>query len=286
MSQDQNTNWITLFLIHYSSCFILQRSCTFELYFVYFTSHMSQNLSSQRFLVLIASLLLSVQAFTQKSTSKENQQWVHYYGQAKLSKTWTWLYDGGYRWKDQFDARSQYIIRAAASYKINDRMSVSAGFANLGNYTADKISKTEFRPHQDITIKDALGKVTINHRYRVEQRMFHPVVDGNIGASSEFSWRFRYALTATFPVIVQEGSSRGFYMTLSNELFLMAGKDITYNIFDQNRIMISPTYQHSSNLSVALTYNNQFAGTTKAGAYKHVNVLWLQIRHKVDWTKD
>lgn len=247
---------------------------------------MLRTLLNPRALMLLALLFFAAPAFTQKTITQENQQWIHYYGQAKITETWTWTYDAGYRWKDQFDARSQYIIRTSASYKINDRISVAAGFANLGNYTANELTKMEFRPHQDLTIKDALGKVAISHRYRVEQRLFHPVTDGALGPQGEFSWRFRYAFSATFPVVKQEGTARGFYMTLGNELFLMAGRDITYNIFDQNRVMISPTYQWSNNLSVALTYNNQFAGTTKAAAYKHVNVLWLQIRHRVDWSKE
>ena len=69
-------------------------------------------------------------------------------------------------------------------------------------------------------------------------------------------------------------------LNVGDEVFFNAGKNIVYNIFDQNRILVSPTVQFNKNFAVSLTYNYQFAATSTAATFNRTNVVWLQVKQK------
>lgn len=144
---------------------------------------------------------LSVAGIAQEKTIKRgNQQWLQYYGQVKLSDKWTFLADGGYRVTNNFRVSSQYIIRAGANYALNSNIQVGGGFAHVGFYTSGKISRAEFRPYQELSIKSKLNNADISNRIRAEERLFNPVVEGSIKSPGTFNFRFRYQFMMGIPL--------------------------------------------------------------------------------------
>src|SRR3954468_5610299 len=218
----------------------------------------------------------------EKTIKKGNQQWLQYYAQIRLSDKWTLLPDAGYRWANNFDVSSQYLIRVGLNYTLNSNIQAGAGFAHFGFYTSGKVSKVEFRPYEELGIKSKLGNIDINNRVRIEERFFNPVVDGKITGPGTFNFRFRYSLIAGIPLfnLSKKDTDKKVLLSIGDEVFINAGKPIVYNVFDQNRLLISPTVQFSKNFSVALTYNRQFAATNTAAIYNQTNVIWLQVRQK------
>ena len=216
-----------------------------------------------------------------KKVTSGNQQWVQYYNETRLSNKWTLMADGGFRWKDGFETSSQYIVRAGAGYTINPAIRVGAGFAHLGFYASGHINKVEFRPYQELSIKNKYHKLGISHRLRVEERFFNPVTNGAIQSSNTFNFRFRYSFMTNIPLFRLSKTNGGKVVSLSlgDEIFINAGKDIVYNVFDQNRFIISPTISFNKDLSLSLTWNNQFAANPAPSSYTYTNVIWLQVRH-------
>lgn len=127
-----------------------------------------------------------------KKIKYSNQQWFQYYNQLKLSEKWTWLTDGGYRLKDGFKHSSQYIAPTGFDYQLNTGIKLVVGFANLGFYTLAELTKIEFRPYQKLLIKQKFSDLAMGHRFRVEQRFFRCIVQGNIQDEGNFNFRFRY----------------------------------------------------------------------------------------------
>lgn len=230
---------------------------------------------------------ISIIASAQRKTVKEgNQQWVQYYGQLALARKWSLFADGGYRVGDNFRHRVQYIARAALAYSISSNIHVAGGFANLGYYASAKMDKIEFRPFEELAIHNKTGTLSFSHRFRVEERFFNPVTSGKILHPGSFNFRFRYSFIAGIPLVNLSKSNPGkkILLYLGDEIFINAGRDIVYNVFDQNRIIVSPTLQINKHISFSLTWNNQFAATSSQAVYNHTQVIWLQIKQDLSFT--
>lgn len=243
-----------------------------------------------KYIKFLAVLLFAVATMHVKAQNKKvkkgNQQWVQYYVQIKLCEKWTLAADAGYRVGDHFTEKVQYIARAGLDYAINPSLHIAAGFANLGFYSGGKINKTEFRPYEEVSIKNPFPKFDINHRFRLEERFFNPVQNGKIERPGTFNFRFRYSFMASIPLfnLSKKNRDEKILFNIGDEIFLNAGRSVVYNLFDQNRFIISPTLQFSKNLSVSFTWNSQFSATTTPATYNQTNVAWLQVRHKLDFT--
>lgn len=223
----------------------------------------------------------------EKNVSTANQQWIQYYNQVQLDEKWVWLTDGGFRWKNGFDKNSQYIIRTAIGYNLHPSIRVSTGFAHLGYFLSNKVVSHEYRPYQELQFKQAFNKISLTHRYRVEERYFHLKLVNDKQSANSFNFRFRYSVMLNIPLwqLAKDQPDKLVLLSLGDEIFLNAGKQIVNNIFDQNRLIISPTVQFNKNLSMALTWNTIFAKGIGEGNYRKVNVAWLQIKHKLDFRK-
>jgi len=234
-------------------------------------------------------ITISITAIAQeKIINKSNQQWVQYYAQINLNNKLNLLADAGYHAANNFKASAQYLIRTGLSYTFNSQIQAGIGFTHEGYYTSGKESRVEFRTYEEISMKTKLGNTEVTNRVRVEERFFKPVIDRRIKGQSTFNFRFRYLVMAGIPLLhlSKANNDAKLLLNVGDEVFFNAGKEIVYNVFDQNRILISPTVQFNKNFSVSFTYNSQFAATTTDAMYNRINVVWLQIRQKFNLSKN
>lgn len=234
--------------------------------------------------VIVGLLFLSTSAFAQKNILSSNQVWIQSYHEARVSSDWVVLLDGGFRWRDGFDDKLAYIVRAGLGYHLSPNLRVSAGFAHLGVYGGEKVVRYEYRPHQEFLLKDKLGRISISHRFRLEERFFKDVALDPV--TTEFNFRFRYAVMLGIPLVnlSSKDPDRKLVLNIGDEIFLNAGKETSHRIFDQNRLIISPTLYWDKDLSVALTYNSQFASTPAVDAFLQSHIIWLQIRYNLEFS--
>lgn len=220
-----------------------------------------------------------------KNVTKSNQQWVQYYNQTRFSEKWTLLVDGGYRWKNEFHSSHQYLIRAGAGYEISPGITVAAGLGHWGTYSEAGVSLNEVRPHQEISMKNP-GKLGLSQRIRIEER-FLETTSRSDEQFSRFNWRFRYFIGISIPVVKEFGKQNqmALQINVGDEIFINAGKDIVYNVFDQNRILLGPSFQLNPELTFSLTYQGNFAAFNLPSQYAYTHIMWFAIRHQLDLTK-
>jgi hypothetical protein len=238
-------------------------------------------------LSLLAMMMLCLAAAptqAQKNILKSNQVWLHSYHEGRISEKWTILLDGGFRWRNGVEDKLAYIVRTGAGYSISPRLRLGGGFANLGVYAGNSVVRREYRPYQELLFKDQLGKLNLSHRLRVEERFFKDLALDF--ATVDFNFRFRYAFSVGIPLarLSKKDPQRKIILNLGDEIFINAGKEIGHSIFDQNRLILSPTLQWNKALSVSFTYNSQFAGTPQPETYLKSHIAWLQIRHNLDFS--
>ncbi|TDQ16455.1 uncharacterized protein DUF2490 [Algoriphagus boseongensis] len=216
-----------------------------------------------------------------------SQQWIQSYHEGKISTKWTALLDGGFRWREGFSISTAYIIRGGIGYSITPSLRIAAGFANLGLYGEGKVIRYEYRPYQEIQLKTPLGKIGLSQRFRIEERFYEDRSPISNFELPDFNYRFRYSVMFAIPLfqLSKNEPNRRLVLNLGNEIFWNAGKQAT-RVFDQNRLILSPTLQWNKQLSISFTYNRQFASTLKEDFYLLSNIAWLQIRHNLDFSKN
>lgn len=219
----------------------------------------------------------------QKVIHHSSQQWIQYYTQIKVSQRWSINADAGFRWKD--GNKLQYIGRTGINYQVNSKLRIGGGVATTGSYQGENLSKVEFRPYQEIFAPINDKKVAITSRFRMEERFFKNRLE--IPVTHEFNFRFRYQLSFSIPIatLSKRDDSKQLSLTLSDEIFINAGKDIVYNALDRNRLLIGPSISISRQMMVSASYMYQFAQKNSAAQYDSDNVLWFTVRHNLNLVK-
>ena len=156
-------------------------------------------------------------------------------------------------------------------------------FNNLYTVNFSPTKSVNFSPYQEFLIRQKYSKINTVNRFRLESRFFRTVVDGRITNDSRFNFRFRYQFILTIPLFKLFGRQVG--LRLGNELFINAGRTITYNIFDRNNLLLGGSIHLSKNITAILTYNGQFLAFNRPAAYTYRHILWFIVSHKIDFTK-
>lgn len=223
----------------------------------------------------------------EKKVAHTDVQALWYYNSARLSDRWEWATDLGYRWEHTFHERALYMARTGIGYHVTSGVRFLVGAAYAGSYANGRTSKVEWRPYQELTIKNAYPKVSLKHRFRVEERIFYKVSDGERIHPHTFHFRLRYAFTATIPLLRLSATNPDKKLSLSvgDEIQINAGNEIVTNIFNANRLYVGPQYQFNKRLSVSLQWYNEFASTSTAGQYKDADIMWLKVKQKIDLSR-
>ncbi|GAA3559292.1 hypothetical protein GCM10022395_07920 [Snuella lapsa] len=180
--------------------------------------------------------------------------WLVYIGNKKVNDKWNIHNEIQYRNYDAIGDLEQLLLRTGLGYTFNDGNKQNAllgyGFILSENYLGDtneKITVNEHRIFQQFTSKQSIGSVSLNHRYRFEQRF----------VESDFKMRFRYFLGLNIPLKFSETNNKT-YISAYNEIFL----NTKASIFDRNRLYGGLGYKFSKNFKLELGYMNQFFETS------------------------
>lgn len=146
----------------------------------------------------------------------------------------------------------QLLVRSHLVYKLKKNpWQFAAGFTYFLQTTpqdpeADELdNRTELRPQLEIATKQKLNsKFSLGHRYWSEFRFFE---DEN-GHFPFSHIRVRYLLTLAYKPIDK------LTLKVYNDLHMNIGKDIVYNVFDQNRTGAAVKYMFVPSFGIEASY--------------------------------
>ena len=246
------------------------------------------NRIKKNILVLIPLLSATFFCNAQKDISHTNQQWLQYFNQLKLSSKLTLFSDMSLRKIDNFSTRSQITFRTGLGYTITKNLQGVTGIGFFATYNKNNISRIEYRPYQEVSTSQLFGKVSVQHRLRIEARYFRLVSDVSaIDSTSSFNFRFRYRLLCSIPVskLSVDKPDRNLSLNIGDEIFINAGKEIVYNVFDNNRFILGTTFQYNNKLSFTFSYINQFRQLPIPQKYEQSNIFTLGLTQKLSLLK-
>ncbi|UAY51826.1 DUF2490 domain-containing protein [Ferruginibacter albus] len=205
--------------------------------------------------ILLAVLLLAAtHTFAQQS---KFGNWLIYFGNGKISDKWSIWTEAQYRSYNIIDDREQLLLRTAAMYNITPDVSVAQGYAFVSGRVYNAGGKvthtTEHRLYQQVLLKQKINRVSISHRYRIEERFL----------ASRFRMRFRYFLSANVPINKKKMGKGAVYFSAYNEIFLHADKPV----FDRNRLYGGLGYVFSNRFRMEAGAMTQIQENTSRGQF-------------------
>lgn len=231
-------------------------------------------------LVMLMLTAYGSNAQTNRQMVYGNQVWVGDFTKVKLNAKWAVYLDCGARRSNWFTNWSQLLVRPGIIYNLNKSVSVAVGAAYFRHFVAGLV-RNEYRPWEQITFTETIGRVSINHRLRAEQRFNQRIEENKLQDEFNYNNRFRYQLNALVAINNQVLENNTLYLTFAEELMINNGKEIKYNYFDQNRLSAGLGYKLNDALNVSIAYMNVFIQKNQALSFEQNNVVVFNLYHTV-----
>jgi len=231
--------------------------------------------------LLLLMLFISGKSLAQKQVNVSNQQWFQYYNTLQISHHWAIQSDLGIRFRGELGDLSQTLVRSGIEYQWNKNIRSTAGFAFLTFHLDGLRTRVEYRPYQELDLTETYGPVKTQHRFRMEER-FLSATDESVLVSS-FNFRYRYRFQATIPLISLKKEKK-LVLIVGDEILLNSGKEIIYNVFDSNRVLIGPALHLSPDMDISVIYNHLFAQKNQPEMFSRTHIVWVGIKHKISLT--
>ena len=177
----------------------------------------------------IIKILLLIICFCNHSYSQKSEigNWFAYFGNQKINKKWNWHNEVQYRNYNFIGDTNQLLLRTGIGYNLTEdnNLLIGYGFINTQKYLPNsdqKLDTNEHRIYQQFITRQKVGKVFLQHRYRMEERFI----------SNDFQLRLRYLLGINIPINKKTLDKNAIYLSSYNEIFMNLEKPL----FDRNRL--------------------------------------------------
>lgn len=206
-----------------------------------------RKIASINLAALTIMLMLPFIAFSQDSNFGN---WMIYFGNKKFNSKWNLHHEIQYRNYNIIGDLEQLLLRTGLGYNLSENNNILMGYGYIlsENYigdTDDKVQVNEHRIYQQFIIKQKFKKMSLQHRFRFEERF----------VEDEFKMRFRYFLGLNVELSKKE--IKKYYLSAYNEIFL----NTKSSIFDRNRLYGGIGYRLSDKIRFEIGYMNQFFET-------------------------
>lgn len=189
------------------------------------------------------------------SISQEDKvgNWIMYFGTNRISDDFSIHTEIQYRNHTITPNNTeQWLLRAGLNYHFSEKAFITAGYAYIPSYVYDSEQKSpeteEHRIWQQFILNNKLGRVKLEHRYRIEERW----------VSEDFKMRLRYRLMLFIPLnkpIIEKGT---LFLGVYDEIFINTEEFF----FDRNRLYAALGYQIKKNISVQAGMMHQQLNTS------------------------
>jgi hypothetical protein len=222
-----------------------------------------------------------------KQIHEQGQVWLGYFNQTRLSDKFSLWLDLHARRTDLLDRWSTTIIRPGITVHLPHHINLTAGYAYVSHYPAAGLStvRPEHRPWQQISYMRRAKKLQTLQWLRFEQRFNRKVANDELQEGYNFNYRLRYMFTMLIPLKGDFIEPKTPFFILNDEIHINAGKQITYNYFDQNRFFLGFGYQFTKHLNAQLGYMNLFQQLPAGNRFNNNHTIRLFFFNNIDLRK-
>jgi Protein of unknown function (DUF2490) len=250
-------------------------------------------LTPSRYFLTMTGIIIFSQTSAQKQITHQQMYWIRYYGEYILSPKWTSTIEVEDRRFLPTNRQLYWVLpRVNFLYKLGSGWETAAGFMYyLTSNPADpdkpvQVTVPELRPHEEIDYQQKINKLTISHRYRLEERFIHNSSNTSLTPGYTFNFRFRYQLQLAYAIIKKASGAGSMNVRVYDEIMFNFGHSIINNSFDQNRIYAGINYGISKTVQAELGYLNWFQERSSSNQYYDRDIARLTIYHNIDFIKN
>lgn len=234
-------------------------------------------------LVFIVSLITHGSLLSQNQiTPNPHGGWLIYAGDNKINERVGVHSEAQFRNFLLSNTIHQLLLRPGINYYMSSTSMLSAGYGFIHTHPSNQkvlgVRTLEHRIWQQLILRQPVGEVSIEHRYRLEQRFINDL-DAN---SSIFDNRIRYRFQAMIPIHAVIPSLQGVFINSYNEFFANLGRGTSAEIFDRNRLYFALGYQVSSQMNFQLGYLKQLVNMPSNSTFEVNHNLQISVFYNVD----
>lgn len=187
--------------------------------------------------------------------ARNTNAWFMYFGNHKFSEKLGLHAELQWRRSDWFSEHQQLLLRTGLDvYFKNSNSRFTIGYAFIRTYPYGDFAVPnafpEHRTWQQLLASQKLGKINLSHRYRLEQRWIGNANTGEF-ENGRYENRMRYMAKATINLTSGE---KPVFFAAYDEIFVNFGKDVAYNLFDQNRLYGAVGFTLSKSMKLEVGY--------------------------------
>ncbi|QEC40822.1 DUF2490 domain-containing protein [Pseudobacter ginsenosidimutans] len=241
-------------------------------------------------ILLVMALATSLNAQTKNKIS-ENQVWLAYMNQTRLSNKWGFWAEAQLRTKEDFFSNfSTAIARVGLTYYLNDNTKITAGYGYVHHFSTggnQRIDVPEHRPWQQIQWHTKYGgNLRVMQYARLEQRYRRKLENPDkLADGYHFNWRARYSFLLQGPIGAKPYEPGTFSWILNDEIHINFGEQIVNNYFDQNRFFAGFAFHTTKSDQLHFGYMNQFIQLPAGNSYRTNHIARVAYFHNLDLRK-
>ncbi len=248
----------------------------------------------QAFFIVTCSIFFS---FSQKEIVNQRNAWIMYFGNHMLNDRWglhteyQWRRAGREESANIFQDWQQSLMRLGLDYYAKNQTQWTAGYGWIKTFQyGDQPVINSFNEHriwEQFIVKNKIGRIDIQHRYRLEQRFIeqYKLTSNNYYEQNGYVFRnrIRYRFLITVPLSRKELADNTLFLSVYDEPFLGFGKGIGKNILDQNRLYGALGWRFNKNFNIQLGYLNQYIVKTDGIKAERNHTLQLGITYNLSF---
>jgi hypothetical protein len=221
-------------------------------------------------------LVLPLNASAQ--TDSNFHGWLMYFGDHPVTDRWGAHLEAQFRRTNGGLAPQQLLLRPAVNFTVNSHLMLTGGYAYVrtsryGDYPA-VAAFPENRFFEQALVKHKVGKIGIQHRLRLEQRLVGSVPAPAFDVESwETRHRIRYMLRSDIPLPIGNPGNRRWGIGVYDEVFYQFGANRGARYLDQNRAYGALTYKLTKTNRLEFGYLHQYVAQRNGRVVEH-NHTW------------
>jgi hypothetical protein len=237
--------------------------------------------------LLTTFVLAATPLWAQESSRKisyNTNLWLLYSGDHAITSRTSLMLELQERRADVGRTQQQLLFRPGLMYTLTEGARIGGGYAFMSTSPYGALPAParypEHRIFEQIQLTHDAGRVTLAHRYRLEQRWVG-VVDTTGGNDAVTDWRFlnrmRYQLRGSLPLGARSLALARLYLSAYDEVMVNFGENTQYNVFDQNRLSGTLGIRVSKTMRVEAGYLDQLSSKSDGQRFERNRTLVVQV---------
>lgn len=223
----------------------------------------------------------------EKEFTSTTELWTGLYTKYRLNEKWFYYGEYHIRRRNNFiNDMGQVYLRFGMTYLANNQLELTAGIVTPFYWAPEQDLPgqdnvvPQYRLWQQLVLVQPFDRLKLYHQFRFEQRWKRDYIEDS---PFKLTHRFRYKITAYYPLNNYKLVQNTLFLSAYEEVFVQAGKSITYDYLEDNRLFLGLGYIVNENLQIQAGYMWTFRYKDGPTSFEHRHIPRISFYHNLDF---